>query len=989
MRGCIGWAFALPLLFAACMLRAAEPQITRISPDLRVYPQYFAVEQDRLRHIYVGGTGGILRFDGGRWTWLKTPRPGAVRALHADARGRLWVGGSDCFGYLRTLSNGDLEYVDLVPRFRRDLAGSGSSGASPAGADASATDVADANSADINFADIWQITEHRGRIYFRGLRDLFAVDADGARAGYWHHEGRFGEIDRVGDELWVQWRGEGLRRLQGDAFVPIAGTGGLSTALIYNFFALDDGGVLITDAAGGLKIFKDGEIDPLDDVTSADGAADDGSAHGGGLHDNAIQINNGVALGGGKFAFGSFDGVLRVLDLPRRRFESIQVGKSFMPEVLVDDDGALLSVDDRGLIRVEWPFRWLRYGKAEGVEGSVYALHRIGDALYLSTGAGVYRGSIANGVFDRPLSRQDWTRGEAWHILDDGAGLLLADSRSLSRIDRGRATVIGSDDLYPRTLLLDPAHPGLLWVGSEFGPVLLKRDGDGYIEAGRHTKAPWLVSSLTATADGILLGSDENGLAMAVLDARDPNGFRVVRFGPREGLRFGAAKTAVVSATPEGAVVSTEAGLFRYRAGRFVVADLDGLGGLLDAGEVVALVASGNGDRWAYSYHTAYRKSGNGRWAVALHARPDDGPFMSLLTLPGGDALIAANGLLVRYLSRAGDHDGDGTRPIAERATLRITRVRLNRGGERVSTLPLDQPPRFLMTGATLEFDLGLTDFSGVGDKRYQFRLEGFDDAWSDSGAQPGFRFFSLPPGRYTLHVRARVGNAPPIEGLPYPFEVIPRWYERAWFMPALVALASLLAGLALIRRQRRRLAALRTRNVELDALVRARTRDLELLNFSLQDLADRDGLTGIANRRKFDAFLQQAAARAHATGERLGLALIDVDHFKTYNDANGHQAGDDALIRVARCLSDSVRGDTLVARYGGEEFAIVAPGCGLEDVRHLAERIRAHVAEAADGMTVSIGVSELHPGETPADCVARADAALYRAKSAGRNRVD
>ncbi len=82
------------------------------------------------------------------------------------------------------------------------------------------------------------------------------------------------------------------------------------------------------------------------------------------------------------------------------------------------------------------------------------------------------------------------------------------------------------------------------------------------------------------------------------------------------------------------------------------------------------------------------------------------------------------------------------------------------------------------------------------------------------------------------------------------------------------------------------------------------------------------------------------------------------------------------------------MRGDTLVARYGGEEFAIVAPGCGLDDIRHLAERIRVHVEDAAVGMTVSIGVSELQPGETPSEFVARADAALYRAKSDGRNRV-
>lgn len=953
MRGRIGFLFALLLMLAMGAASAAEPLFTRISPDLRVYPQYFSIEQDRLRHVYVGGLSGVLRFDGSRWVWVKTPKQGAVRALHADARGRLWVGGSDCFGYLRTLPDGDLEYVDLAPRFQRDLA--------------------DAGFADANFSDIWQITEYKGRIYFRGLRDLFAVDAAGERVGYWHHEGRFGEIDRVGDALWLQWRGEGLRRLSGDAFVPIAGTGGLSSTLIYNLFALDEGGVLITDVSGTLKIFKDGKVEALENLLSEDGST---------------QINNGIALGGGRFAFGGFDGTLRVLDLPRRRFESIPVSKGFLPDVMIDDDGALLTVDDQGLIRVEWPVRWLRYGMDEGVKGSIYASHRIGEMLYLSTGAGVYRAPFVGSVLDRPLSRQNWTRDEAWSVLEDDAGLLLADSRTLSRIEQGRVTVISRDDLYPRALLMDTERPGYLWVGTEFGPVLMKRAGNGYSEVGQHDKAPWLVSSLAATAEGVLLGSDENGLAMATFDPREPNGFRVRRFGAEQGLRYGASKAAVVSTMPDGVVVSTEAGLFRYRANAFVEDDLEGLGALLSDGEVVNLVASSNGDRWAYSYHTVYRRSASSPWAATLHARTEDGPFMHLLTLPKGDALIAGNGLLMRYLHRAADDARRTADRDANRATLRITRVRLNRGDDQMSTLPLDRAPEFLMVGATLEFDLALTEFSGASDKRYQFRLEGFDDAWSDVGTQPNVRFFSLPPGKYTLHVRARVGNAPPIAGEPYPFEVIPRWYERRWFMPALVALASLIAGLALIRRQRRRLATLRTRNLELDELVRARTQDLEQLNFSLQDLADRDGLTGIANRRKFDAFLQQAVERIHASNGRLGLALIDVDHFKRYNDANGHQAGDDALIRVARCLSESVRGDTLVARYGGEEFAIVAPECGLDEVLHLAERIRAHVAEAADGMTVSIGVSELHPDDTLVDFVARADAALYQAKSAGRNRV-
>jgi diguanylate cyclase (GGDEF)-like protein len=943
MRGWLTLWFAW--LLAIGGVRAAEPQTIRIAPDLRVYPQFFSVRQDRLRHVYLGGTSGVLRYDGSRWTWLKMPRPGAVRALHVDDRGRVWVGGSDCFGFVRTQADGELEFVDLAPLFRDDLGGEA-------------------------FADIWQITEFDGRIYFRGLRDLFAVERSGKHAGYWHHEGRFGEIERVGDALWLQWRGEGIRRLSGDDFVPVPGTGALATALIYNLLPLSDGGVLVTDVTDRLKIYRNETVSALEDPE---------------LVREAAKINDGIALGGDRFAFGGFDGRLRILDLAARRFESITVGNGFIPEVILDDDGAMLAVDDQGLIRVEWPYRWIRYGKDEGIEGSVYAAHRIGDDLYLSSGAGAMRATLRGG--DRALSptRLDWTDNEAWFVLQDEVGLLFAESRTLNRIVNGRAESISADDLYPRVLLADPDHPGHLWVGSEFGPVLLKAAGAGYVEVGRDTKSPWLVSTLAATADGILLGSEEKGLAMATFDVARANGFRVTRFGPAQGLRYGESKIAVVSALPEGAFVSTEAGLFRYRAGAFVADDLGGLGGLLGEDETVVLVASDNGDRWAYSYHTVYRKAAaGGAWEAVLRARSGDGAFFSLVALPDGDALVGANGTLVRYLHRTGD--GVARAPV-ERTTLRIASARLNRVGGEVTRLPLDRAPEFLMAGASLEFDLALTDFSGAADKRFQFRLEGFDDAWSDVGTQPGVRFFSLPPGKYTLHVRARVGNAAPIAAEPYSFEVIPRWYERTWFVPSMIALASLLGVLVLIRRQRRRLAALRTRNVELDALVRARTRDLEQLNLSLQDLADRDGLTGIANRRKFDAFLQKAADRAQVLRAHLGLALIDVDHFKAYNDANGHQAGDDALIRVARCLSECVRGDTLVARYGGEEFAIVAPDCDLDGLRHLAERIRLHVEEAA-GMTVSIGVSELHPDEMPADCVARADAALYRAKSAGRNRV-
>jgi len=149
------------------------------------------------------------------------------------------------------------------------------------------------------------------------------------------------------------------------------------------------------------------------------------------------------------------------------------------------------------------------------------------------------------------------------------------------------------------------------------------------------------------------------------------------------------------------------------------------------------------------------------------------------------------------------------------------------------------------------------------------------------------------------------------------------------------------------------------------------------------------DPLTGIANRRSFDAHLEGLNADA-------ALLLIDVDRFKSYNDLEGHRAGDDCLQRVARSLAANVlRGDDLIARYGGDEFAAILNNTDLEDGIRIAERIRRAVSalaipahEEGNVVTVSIGVAAYLPGEGPIDLLRRADEALYRAKAGGRNRV-
>ncbi|MDE2376835.1 diguanylate cyclase [Bradyrhizobium sp.] len=159
-----------------------------------------------------------------------------------------------------------------------------------------------------------------------------------------------------------------------------------------------------------------------------------------------------------------------------------------------------------------------------------------------------------------------------------------------------------------------------------------------------------------------------------------------------------------------------------------------------------------------------------------------------------------------------------------------------------------------------------------------------------------------------------------------------------------------------------------------------------------LEELATTDALTGLRNRRKFDHAIDLEWRRAMRQKTPLALLMIDADRFKAYNDTYGHQAGDQVLVGIAICISDSVRraGDC-VARYGGEEFAVLLPGISAADAFRIAETIRGKVQGWSDveaTSTVSIGVASLVPsaGMDWAILVAAADKALYAAKAGGRN---
>ncbi|QPF95048.1 GGDEF domain-containing protein [Bradyrhizobium commune] len=204
----------------------------------------------------------------------------------------------------------------------------------------------------------------------------------------------------------------------------------------------------------------------------------------------------------------------------------------------------------------------------------------------------------------------------------------------------------------------------------------------------------------------------------------------------------------------------------------------------------------------------------------------------------------------------------------------------------------------------------------------------------------------------------------------------------------------------ALVAQLMNELARAASRATRLEAGFAEKTRELDVIRDSLSKSEQRartDTLTGLANRRALDEFLRKAQTTAE-WGEPLSVLLLDIDHFKTFNDNFGHGVGDQVLRLMAKVLREKVREQDLSARYGGEELIAVLPDTDLAACTEIAERIRRAIAEAKitrrstgevlPGITVSIGVARYRVGETVTDLIERCDRALYLAKGGGRNRV-
>jgi len=905
------------------------PPVVSFRPDIPYFPRNFAIAQDVVGRIYVGSTDGVLTFDGARWRLVELPDHEAARSLVSDGAARVYVGGHDLIGWLEPDGVGAMAFHDLTSRAKA---------------------LADGAS----LAEVHDVFVFPEGVLFVAQDRVVLFDPSNERMRTWSHRGRFGIAWRDPDGIVLQFRGEGFKRLVGEMWTAIPG-GATDDEAFIHAIPMPDGGRLLGGTRSSWRQLREGRVAPAILPPGLPSAA---------------RVTKGVVLADGSVMLAGVDGVLHAWDPRHGVVRHHRTDDERIADVVPARDGGLLIAGGSLLHHMQWPAAWVAVGAEVGLRGSIRSATRWEGQLYALTSDGPYR-------LDRDAKgevsaiRQPWTDAAAWDLMAiDAHSALLAASDRLLLVEDGRVRAVSHDRLHPRVLRRSRFDPDLVLVGTERGLALARRDRRGWtIVAERDDLGEPSVDSIVETAEGeVWLGTARSGAIRAVLDADRRAIVAIDRFGAAQGLAHAARRAVGLARLPDGHLIaSTDAGLFGFTGDRFVADQVDGLAALRPTGSSVGLSVAPDATLWAWTRDRLWRRAPDGGWrsedvATILRGAIDhvghDGDRAPIVFTTGG-------------LLFPGDGRGAGN-PDPPRVLL--TEVSLSWPGYAGNVeLARDRPHQVPEGGFTLGFHFALPEFRRAGSVRYRGRMLPDEREISDWSTGARYFYSNLRPGRYRFEVEARDADGTITAIDPYEFEVTPRWHNTP--------LARLMFGLALLL----------TIGIATRFVVMHRTAWLAAANRRLELLAHLDGLTGIANRRRLDGYLASSWASCRSHRRPLAVLAIDVDRFKAYNDAHGHIAGDRLLQGLGSLLAGNLRrAEDLAARYGGEEFMVVLPGADAEVARQVAEALRRAVAGSGLGATISVGVASETPREDRevAALVAAADAALYRAKTEGRDRV-
>jgi diguanylate cyclase (GGDEF)-like protein len=595
-------------------------------------------------------------------------------------------------------------------------------------------------------------------------------------------------------------------------------------------------------------------------------------------------------------------------------------------------------------------------------ETGMFALLRLADgSVHAATDSGLYRIDPAS----HQVRRVHWAARDpakaVWALLDDGDALWVGGHDGVWHV-RSSGTQAAAErfDLPlpdQRVEVLAHAREGQLWVGTRSGLFL--------VDIARRTAVPYLQGPWVPP-----------GLGTVVVNA-------VFHDVSNDRLWLGTASQGILvvdapfSATPRVSV-------------------LDGEHGLLNL-NISALLPDAQGRVWASTDDGLVVVDSRSLAVKALG--PADG--VQIATYWAHSAAVTPEGeLLFGGLGGLTVVRPDRLRAWSHQPTVMLTQLWVDGEVRPASALHASQRSLVLAPHTrSVAVEFSSLDLSAPERNRYAYRLLGFDDKWTEVPATHRVAAYTnLPPGDYRLQIRgSNREQAWSAQELDIALTVQPAWHQTAAFR-SLLACAAMAALYAIVQA---RTLWLRRQRGQLEALVGERTaaleqRTAELLESQrkLADMAYTDPLTGLANRRQFERLFSHQVATAKRQGVDFALALVDLDRFKQINDTLGHAAGDALLVEVARRLVQVIREPDAVARLGGDEFALLISGpLTGQTTGALCERILAafeapvHHEGREMRASLSIGIAAYpRDGDDLDPLCAKADAALYSAKAAGRN---
>jgi len=926
-------------------LRGA-PLLERYSADsIGAPPRNFAATHDGQGRLYVANLDGLLRFDGDRWELLRLPGAVPASALARGEDGRIYVGGFDVFGVVAEDADGSMRLDVLSAR--------------PVSPDPGSA-----------IANVWQIIADRGALHVRTEHAMYTLDPalgtqriaplpDTARMFFSTRQGLLGRID-----------GRGLVRMDEDGALNdlpggavFAGQG--VTAII------EQGERTLILGDDGFRRLRDGR------VVGASGAFPE-------FIDN--RPNAARLLGDGSIAVGSVHGELMRFNDKLELIDRLAVNDGTIEDLHVDAENGLWVVGEGELVRMRLPAPWTFYGPANGVRGSLYAAEWYDGALWLAGTAGLARIAASAGAQAQaqPLA---WFDYEGYALQATRAGLLIAHRTGL---------LVVEEQLRRRPLL--SAAQAVLWlipaptrddrlfaVGEQTVWLLALKQGRWQLLASTALGAMSPNKVFPGVGAGELWFADSRSTAQrwrfnldtgALLDQQS--------FGSAQGLPGDHHGEWNLFRLDDQIHAVVGGHTFVMQGERFI-ADRSAPAALVERPVDLTVRSSPVGTFAATSRELYLRPGGAQRWDRLRFGASAVRGFSGIQVGSDGIVRIATWNGLLQY---------DPTQPAPPEPPLAVSLAQVSERGPdgALRQLPrrTDAAAQAIAPGHGVAFRFALVTMEPAVEFRY--RVHGLVPDWSEWRTERELSLRQPRGGDYALEVQARTRSGREASPLFYRFQVEPRWHQTQW---ARALAATLVLGLVLGLAQLVawwRTARFRAANVLLESRIAERTRELEIVNRKLSELATEDSLTGISNRRALESGLTREWHRCLDQRRSIAALMIDVDHFKRFNDQHGHLEGDALLRRVAQMLQqfhDPTR--ELLARFGGEEFALILPGVHLEDAQRRAQNLCQHLRDAALPVTVSVGVAAQVPSplDDPHLLLRRADAALYRAKRNGRDRVE